>query len=42
MTGVQAPYEAPERPDLVVDTTRGTPEQSVDELISGLERLGKL
>ena len=42
MTGVQAPYEAPEHPDLVVDTTRGTPEQSVDQLIAGLERLGKL
>jgi adenylyl-sulfate kinase len=42
MTGVQDPYEAPEHPDLVVDTTEGTPEQSVEELLSGLRRLGKL
>lgn len=42
MTGIQDPYEEPSAPDLVVDTTRGAPEESVDELISGLRALGKL
>ncbi|MDG6910097.1 MAG: adenylyl-sulfate kinase [Nitrososphaerota archaeon] len=42
MTGVQDPYEAPEHPDLVVDTTLGTPEESTEALMDGLRKLGKL
>jgi adenylylsulfate kinase len=42
MTGIQDPYEEPTAPDLVVDTTKGTPEVSVAELISGLRKLGKV
>ncbi len=39
LTGVQDPYEEPASPDVVLDTERASPEQSVDELISGLERM---
>ncbi len=42
MTGIQHPYEEPETPDLVVDTTAGTPQESADRLLAGLLRLGKL
>ena len=42
MTGIQDPYEAPERPDLMIDTSESTPEASVDELITGLRRLGRI
>ncbi|MDG7011232.1 MAG: adenylyl-sulfate kinase [Nitrososphaerota archaeon] len=42
MTGVQHPYEEPEHPDLVVDTSASTPEESLGELLEGLRRLGKL
>lgn len=33
-TGVSAPYEAPETPDLTVETGRDTPEQSLDALLT--------
>jgi bifunctional enzyme CysN/CysC len=33
-TGISAPYEPPERPELVVDTERLTVEQSVDAIVS--------
>ena len=39
MTGIQHPYEEPLNPDLVVDTSSATPEQSARELIAGLHRL---
>ncbi len=42
MTGIQHPYEEPENPDLVVDTSGSTPDASVSELVAGLHRLGKL
>ena len=42
MTGIQHPYEEPEAPDLVIDTTSGTPEESAALLVAGLKRLGKL
>ncbi len=42
MTGIQDPYEAPEAPDLTVDTTTGGPEASLEGLVMGLRRLGKL
>lgn len=42
MTGIQAPYEAPERPDLTIDTEGKRPEESADDMIEGLVRLGRL
>lgn len=42
MTGIQDPYEAPEAPDIIVDTEGKHPEESAEELLKGLERLGKL
>ncbi|MEN8182122.1 MAG: adenylyl-sulfate kinase [Myxococcota bacterium] len=41
-TGISAPYEAPERPELVLDTNRQTLEESVSELVGFLERKGFL
>jgi adenylylsulfate kinase len=40
MTGVDDPYEVPERPDIVVDTLRQSPDQAADFIIGELERLG--
>ena len=42
MTGIQHPYEEPNRPDLIIDTTEGGPEDSNRTLLDGLRRLGKL
>ena len=42
MTGIQDPYEDPERPDVIIDTAKNEPEASVRELIEGLGRMGKL
>ena len=39
-TGISAPYEAPERPELVVDTNRQSVEESVGALVGFLERKG--
>jgi adenylyl-sulfate kinase len=36
MTGIDAPYETPEMPDLVIDTQHQTIEQSVESLLSFL------
>ena len=33
-TGVSAPYEAPETPDLTVDTGAESPDQSLDRLLT--------
>jgi adenylylsulfate kinase len=41
-TGISAPYEAPERPELVLDTNRQSVEESVGQLISFLEEKGYL
>jgi adenylylsulfate kinase len=41
-TGVSAPYEAPERPELVLDTNQQTAQESVGELIRYLEEKGYL
>jgi adenylylsulfate kinase len=41
-TGISAPYEAPERPELVLDTNRQTVDESVGELVSFLEEKGYL
>lgn len=41
-TGISAPYEAPERPELVLDTNRQTVQESVGQLVSFLEEKGYL
>ena len=39
-TGVDDPYEAPENPELVVDTEQESPEESASAVVSKLEELG--
>lgn len=41
-TGISAPYEAPERPELVLDTNGPTVEESVAMLVAHLEKHGYL
>jgi adenylyl-sulfate kinase len=41
-TGVDDPYEAPEDPELVVDTVVETPEQSLQKVMDTLKRLGHI
>ena len=41
-TGISAPYEAPESPELVLDTNRQSVEESVEQLIRHLEKGGYL
>ena len=41
-TGISAPYEEPERPELVLDTNRQSVEQSVAQLVGYLEEKGYL
>jgi adenylyl-sulfate kinase len=39
-TGVSDPYEAPENPDVVIDSSTETIEESLDKIVSTLEQLG--
>ena len=39
-TGVDDPYEPPEKPEVIVDTDRETVEESTDKIIRTLEMLG--
>jgi adenylyl-sulfate kinase len=41
-TGVDDPYEPPERPELLLDTERLSPEECLDLLVRKLEELGYL
>lgn len=41
-TGIQDPYEEPDSPSLLIDTSKSSPEGSARELIEGLKRLGRL
>jgi bifunctional enzyme CysN/CysC len=41
-TGIDSPYEAPENPDLRIDTTALAPEAAADAVIALLERRGML
>jgi adenylylsulfate kinase len=41
-TGISAPYEEPEKPELVLDTNRQTVEESVSRLLGFLEQEGVL
>jgi adenylylsulfate kinase len=40
-TGIDDPYEAPEKPELVLDGTK-TPEQLADEVLAYLKKTGKI
>lgn len=42
MTGIQDPYEEPMSPDILVETEKGTPEQSADLIISRLRGMSRL
>ena len=42
MTGIQAPYEEPLQPDLTIDTSKSSPEESARELIRGLKTIRML
>ncbi|MGC9959604.1 adenylyl-sulfate kinase [Roseiarcus sp.] len=41
-TGVDQPYEAPEAPELVLDSAAETPEALADRVIAELERRGRI
>jgi adenylylsulfate kinase len=41
-TGISAPYEEPERPELVIDTNRQSVEESVRQVVAWLEDKGYL
>jgi adenylylsulfate kinase len=41
-TGISAPYEAPEKPELVVDTNRQSVDESVAQVVGYLEERGHL
>jgi adenylylsulfate kinase len=41
-TGISAPYEPPERPELVLDTNRESARESVDRLVGYLGEKGYL
>jgi adenylyl-sulfate kinase len=42
MTGVDDPYEPPERPEIVVDAVKLSPAESADFILRELERVGLL
>ncbi|MCU7806220.1 MAG: adenylyl-sulfate kinase [Candidatus Thiodiazotropha sp. (ex Lucinoma borealis)] len=39
-TGISSPYEAPEKPEITIDTERSTVEECIDFLLESLENLG--
>ena len=39
-TGIDSPYEAPENPEIRIDTTRCTPEEAATQIVEALQRLG--
>ena len=41
-TGISAPYEAPEKPELTINTTNQSPEDSLAEIVAYLEARGYL
>ena len=41
-TGISSPYEAPESPELHIDTTKLTPEQAAEEIVAALQSRGLL
>jgi bifunctional enzyme CysN/CysC len=41
-TGIDSPYEAPEHPEIRLDTTRQTPEEAADSIVARLDAMGAL
>jgi len=41
-TGISAPYEVPSKPELTVDTGKASVDESVQELVQYLEKVGVL
>jgi bifunctional enzyme CysN/CysC len=41
-TGIDSPYEAPEAPEIRIDTTGVTPERAAERIVEHLERSGVL
>jgi bifunctional enzyme CysN/CysC len=41
-TGISSPYEAPENPELHIDTTKVSPEQAAEHIVAALEARGVL
>jgi bifunctional enzyme CysN/CysC len=41
-TGIDSPYEAPENPEIRIDTTRMTPEEAGEQILAELRRRGML
>ena len=41
-TGVTSPYEAPEQPEIVLDTSKMAVQECVDSVVRYLERTGRL
>ncbi len=41
-TGIDSPYERPDRPEITIDTTRQSPEQAADAIIAYLDARGLL
>ena len=41
-TGIDSPYEPPEHPEIHVDTTAATPEQSAEAIVEHLRKGGWL
>jgi bifunctional enzyme CysN/CysC len=41
-TGIDSPYEAPESSELVIDTTRLTPEEAANLVVDKLRALGRI
>jgi bifunctional enzyme CysN/CysC len=39
-TGIDSPYEAPERPEIRIDTTSTSPEEAAEVVVSYLQRRG--
>jgi bifunctional enzyme CysN/CysC len=41
-TGIDSPYEAPEHPELIIDTTKTSPEEAADIILGYLQRHGMI
>lgn len=41
-TGIDSPYEAPENPELTLDTTSRSPEELAEEIVEHLRKAGYL
>ncbi len=41
-TGIDSPYEAPENPEIYIDTTKNTSEQSAEAIVEYLQQAGVL